>query len=97
MVKNFMEEAGVDNPQVTALTSKVVKTVTDADFSNAIVSNSKTYMMPNGRYKTFVRISIPKETIDRNLVNKIRNEEALYNEYKASRGFQELEEELKNK
>ncbi|PID28438.1 MAG: hypothetical protein CSB55_04585 [Candidatus Cloacimonadota bacterium] len=92
LVKDFMQETGGSNPQVTELTSKAVRTVTDADFSGAMVSNSETVIMPDGRYKTFVRISIPKETVNKNLVNNIKNEEALYNEFKASQAFKELDE-----
>lgn len=96
MVKNYEEEAGHENPQVLSLTSKVVKSVTDASFTGAQVNKQETIILENGRYQTFVRIAVPKETVNRNLMNQIKNEEALYNAFKATQAFQELEDELNN-
>ena len=94
MVKNYEEEAGVENPQVLALTSKVVKEISNAKFTNVKVTKRKTIELDNGRFQTFVRVSIPKETLNKNLMHKIKNEEALYNQFKASQTFDELEKEL---
>ncbi len=97
MVKNYEEEAGVNDPQNLALTSKVVKVISEAKFSNALVNKQETITLENNRFQTFVRVAIPKDTINKNVVDNIRNEEALYNQFKASQSFKELEEELKNK
>lgn len=94
MVKNYEEEAGVNDPQVLALTSKVVKVVSNAKFENAMVTKQETVITENKRYKTFVRVSIPKDAINKNMLNKIKNEEALYNQFKASQAFEELEKEV---
>jgi hypothetical protein len=94
MVKNYEEEAGVENPQVLALTSKVVKAVADAKFSNVMVTKQETIVTDDNRYQTFVRVSVPKEAVNKNLMNQIKNEEALYNQFKASQSFQELDKEV---
>ena len=95
MIKNYEEEAGVNNPQITALTSKVVKVVSDAKFRNTNVTKQEAFKnRDTGKFKTFVRVSIPKDAINRNLANQIKNEEALYNAFKASQAFKELDEEL---
>jgi hypothetical protein len=97
MVKNYEEEAGVHDPQVLAVVTKVVKNVSKAKFSNTMVTKQEAIIIDtdNGkRYKTFVRVSIPKDTINKNLMNKIKNEEALYNQFKASQAFQDLEKEM---
>ena len=94
MVKNYEEEAGVNDPQVLALTSKVVKAVADAKFENAMVTKQETIVTEDERYQTFVRVSIPKEAVNKNMLNKIKNEEALYNQFKASQAFDELEKEV---
>ena len=91
MVKNYEEEAGVNDPQVLALTSKVVKAVANAKFSNVMVSKQETIVTDDNRYQTFVRVSVPKEAVNKNLINQIKNEEALYNQFKASQAFDELE------
>ncbi|MCF7859859.1 MAG: hypothetical protein K9N07_11145 [Candidatus Cloacimonetes bacterium] len=95
MVKNYEEEAGVENPQVLALTSKVVKAVAKAKFANVMVTKQETIVTDDNRYQTFVRVSVPKEAVNKNLMNQIKNEEALYNQFKASQAFGELEKEMK--
>jgi len=94
MVKNYEEEAGVNDPQVLALTSSVVKAVSNAKFENAMVTKQETIVTDEDRFQTFVRVSIPKEAVNKNLLNKIKNEEALYNQFKASQAFDELETEV---
>jgi predicted small lipoprotein YifL len=94
MVKNYEEEAGVNDPQVLALTSKVVKAVANAKFTNVMVTKQETIVNEDNRYQTFVRVSVPKEAVNKNLMNKIKNEEALYNQFKASQAFDELDKEI---
>ena len=94
MVKNYEEEAGVNNPQVLALTSKVVKAVAKAKFANVMVTKQETIVTDENRFQTFVRVSVPKEAVNKNLMNQIKNEEALYNQFKASQAFGELENEM---
>ncbi len=93
MTKNFISEAGVDNPEVTALTEQVTKLVAQTKFVGAMVTERKTYTMENGRYKTFVRLAIPKADVQKNLVDRIKREEALYNRFRASQSFEELDKE----
>lgn len=94
MVKNYEEESGVKDPQVLALTSKVVKVVANTKFTKAQVTKQETIITDANRYKTFIQVSIPKNTIDKELVNNIRNEEALYNQFKASQAFKELDKQI---
>ncbi|HPF08683.1 MAG: hypothetical protein PHU99_02575 [Candidatus Cloacimonetes bacterium] len=97
MIKSFEEEAGVYNPQLLALSSSVVKAVSSARFSGTVTGKVETRKVnENGgeRYKTWMQIKIPKSEIMNNLMTNIKNEEALYNQFKASQAFQELEREL---
>jgi len=96
MVKNYAEEAGVTDPQVLALTTKVVKNVSNAKFENTLVTKQETIITEEGRYQTFIRVSVPKDAVNKNTLNKIKNEEALYNQFKASQAFDELEKEMEN-
>lgn len=96
MVKDYNAEAGVENPQVLASVEQVVKVVSNSKFANTMVTKRETIMTENNRYKTFVRVSIPKEAVNKNLVNQIKNEEALYNQFKASQAFEELEKAVDN-
>jgi hypothetical protein len=94
MLKNYEEEAGVKDPQVLALTQNVVKAVSSAKFTGVLMGKIETRKVnePDGvRYKTWIQLKIPKDEINRKLANSIRNEEALYNQFKASQAFQELD------
>jgi len=94
MIKNFEEESGVTNPQVLALTSKVVKVVSNAKFKGTTIDKSETIQQKDKRYKVFLRLKIPRSEIIKKTVDAIRNEEALYNQFKASQEFEELEKEI---
>lgn len=96
MTKNFISEAGIDNPEVLSLTEQVTKTVANQKFSGTQITNRETVILDNGRYKTFVQVAVPKAEINRDLMNRIKNEEALYNRFKASQAFDELERATRN-
>lgn len=94
MIKRYEEEAGVFDPQLLALTSKVVKTLTDARFSGTITGEQETRRVTEyggQRYTTYIQLKVPKTEVNKSLYQNIRNEEALYNQFKASQAFQELE------
>ncbi len=98
MIKNYEEEAGVKDPQVLALSQKVIKAVSDARFSNVMPGKTETILITTkdgDRYKTFIQMLIPKTEVNKNVANQIRNEEALYNQFKASQAFKELDDNTK--
>ncbi len=97
MLKNYEEEAGVKDPQVLALTQNVVKVVSNATFSGVLAGEMitrKTVEKGETRFTTYAQMKVPKVEISRNLIENIRNEEALYNQFKASQAFKELEAEF---
>jgi hypothetical protein len=94
MVKSYEEENGVENSQVTSQALRVVKIVTDATFSGAQVTKRQQFKTADGKFTTYVRVTIPKSTINKNLRDAIKNEEALFNAFKASQAFKELDQEV---
>lgn len=94
MTKNFMSESGVDNPEVVALTEQATKVVANQKFNGTTITNRKTYTMENGRYKTFVQVAIPKADVNKATVDRIKKEESLYNRFRASQSFEELDKEI---
>lgn len=96
MMKNYLEEAGVENPQVLALVSEVTRVVSNATFSGTVVGRRETFILDNGRFQSFKRLNIPKSEVNRHLINQIRNEEALYNQFKASQAFDELDRQIRD-
>ena len=93
MTKDFIRESGVENPQVLQLTERTVKLVSKTKFSGVTISKRET-IQEDGRFRAFVRLSIPGKEIKNTLLNNIKNEEALYNEFKASQSFNALDKEM---
>jgi len=93
MTKDFLQEAGSNNPQVLQLTERTIKMISNAKFAGATVTERET-VRDRDRYRAFVRLSIPGSEIKNLLYQNIRNEEALYNEFKATQSFKELEKEI---
>lgn len=93
MMKDFISETGGENPEITALTEQAVKVVANTKFQGTRVVKSETYEM-DGKKKVFLRLSIPQQAINKNVVDKIKKEEALYNRFRASQSFQELDKEI---
>ena len=96
MTKDFIGEAGVDNPEVVRLTDQVTKTVANTKFSGMHITNRQVVTLDNGRFQAFIQYAVPKEQINRDLMNRVRNEEALYNRFRASQAFDDLERAVQN-
>lgn len=98
MMKFYLEEAGVVDPQLLSLTSNVVRTSAKAEFSGVVIGKNETRRVDEGngpRFKSWIQMKVPKDQINKTVWQNIRNEEALYNQFKASQSFQELEEQMK--
>jgi len=98
MIKKFASESGYQNPEVNSFINKAVKLIAEAEFSGVSISKRDVFIVKteNGqRFNAFIRLSVPTKTINKNLYDQISHEEALYNEFKASQAFQELEKEMK--
>lgn len=99
MVKKFASESGYQNPEVNSFINKAAKLIAEAEFSGANITKREVFRVEteNGpRFNAYVRLSVPTQTVNKNMYNQISHEEALYNEFKASQAFQELEKEMKN-
>ena len=94
MMKNFMSEAGVENPEVVSLTEQATKVIANQKFNGTSFTKRKTYVLNNNRYKTFIQVGIPKAAVNKATMDKIKNEEALYNRFRASQSFEELDREI---
>jgi len=97
MIKDYEEEAGIQDPQVLSLTSSVVRAVANAKFSGVVTGKVETRRVTEQggpRYKTWMQLKIPRDQVNKNMMDTIRNEEALYNQFKASQAFRELDEQV---
>ena len=91
-VKNFSQEAGMDeNTQVVEFYQEASKTVTNNTMSGLQVLKKYPYMMPGGSYHAYVLVGLKKDAVNKALVNQIKDNKALYAEFKASQAFKDLE------
>ena len=91
LVKDFMQESGVgERAGALEFTQAVSKGVTDATLTGAIIK--ETYIAKDGTY--FVLVEYSLDQARRAAIESARQEEALWNEFKAEQGFEALEREL---
>ncbi|UCH10052.1 MAG: LPP20 family lipoprotein [Fidelibacterota bacterium] len=91
LVKDFMQESGVgERAEALEFTQAVSKGVTDATLTGAAIK--ETYIAKDGTY--FVLVEYSLDQARRAAIETARQEEALWNEFKAEQGFEALEREL---
>lgn len=91
MLKDFMQESGVgDNAQALEFTESVTKQVTDNVLKGSIVK--ETYVAKDGTI--FVLVEYPLVSVRQAALGAAKQDEALYNEFKANQAFDSLEREI---
>jgi len=97
MMKDFMQQAGIgDDAQSLQLSQSVSKQVASVVLNGCKIINRK--VCPEGMYSLATWSAAQSEQI-KNMVkeqtkNLVKNEYALYNEFKAKQGFDSLDKEL---
>jgi hypothetical protein len=91
LVKDFMQESGIgERAEALEFTQAVSKGVTDATLTGAIIKE-----MYQAKDETwFVLMEYSLDQARRAAIESARQEEALWNEFKADQGFDDLEREL---
>ena len=91
LVKDFMQESGVgERAEALEFTQAVSKGVTDATLTGSMIK--ETFIAKDGTY--FVLVEYSLDEARRAAIESARQEEALWNEFKAEQGFEALEREL---
>jgi len=92
LVKSFTQEAGMtENTQIVEFYQSTSKTVTNNTLNGVTVLKRYPYQKAGGTWIAYVQLGLKKDAVSTEVVNLIKNEEALYAEFKASQGFKELE------
>jgi hypothetical protein len=97
--KNYLEEVGQGNEsEVNELFSSVSKTVIKQTLKGAMVKSSKTlYNKGNRQYKYGVVMAITPKTANMAILDEMKTKKPqLYQRFRASKAFQELEKEMEN-
>jgi len=93
MMKDFMQESGIgENAQALEFTESVTKQVSNNVLNGSVIK--KAYSAKDGTIYIMVELSL--ESVKNETLNSARKEEALFNEFKANQGFDELEKTLNN-
>jgi hypothetical protein len=71
------------------MTEEVTRSVAATTFRGARVTNEFPGRLPCGNYQFFIQYAIPGVQAD--LLGRVRNEEAMYNAFRASQAFQALD------
>ena len=91
-VKSFTQEAGMsEDTQIMEFYQSTSKTVTNNTLNGVTVLKRYPYQKSGGSWVAYVQLGLRKDAVNTEVVNVIKNEEALYAEFKASQAFQELE------
>ncbi|MCF7809147.1 MAG: LPP20 family lipoprotein [Candidatus Marinimicrobia bacterium] len=91
-VKSFTQEAGMtENTQIVEFYQSTSKTVTDNTLNGVSVLKRYPYQKSDGTWIAYVQLALKKDAVSTEVVDLIKNEEALYAEFKASQGFKDLE------
>lgn len=87
MMKDFMQESGVgETAQALEFSETVTKQTTSNTLTGSVIED--TYFANDGT--VWVLVSMPLSSIKQEVLSAAKNEEALYNEFKASQAFKEL-------
>ena len=91
-VKSFTQEAGMtENTQIVEFYQSTSKSVTNNTLNGITVLKRYPYQKSGGTWIAYVQLGLKKDAVSTEVVNLIKNEEALYAEFKASQGFKDLE------
>jgi len=93
LIKDFMQESGIgETAQALEFNESVSKSVSD----NTLTNNTIKEVFNADDGTIYVLIEMPKKAVIEQSLNAAKKEQALFNEFKASQGFQELEKALSN-
>ncbi|MBS1271431.1 MAG: hypothetical protein MAGBODY4_00562 [Candidatus Marinimicrobia bacterium] len=93
MLKDFMQESGVgETAQALEFTSSVSKQVTDLSLQGSKVK--EVYPAKDGTL--YALVEYPLESLRQSTLSEAQKQEALYNEFKAQQGFEDLKKEIES-
>ena len=93
-IRDYMQESGLGE---TAQALEFSENTTVA-ISNNVLQGAVSDKYSKGKDGTvYIRVSYPKDGVDKALLNAAKREEALYNEFKASQAFDRLEQKVSGK
>lgn len=93
MTRDWIKETGTKDADLMQDTERVIKMVSKQKFSGGLVVKED-HKFKKGKEWCFVRLELPSKEVKKQLVNHIRSEESLYNEWKSKQAYKDLEIEI---
>jgi len=95
MTKQFSEEVGLgEDAEFLSQTSVVSKSVTSKVLNGSRVREVKTLKEGGVIYRSYVLMELPIGPANTALLDAVKKQQNMYTRFRASQGFQELEEEV---
>jgi hypothetical protein len=96
MLTNMRDRAGTgDNEQILKTTSNVFRSTTSKVVTGLQVVKSEAYKRKSdGKYVYYVMMKLPKKPIKDNYTQALKNEEALYSQFREKQLLQQMENEI---
>lgn len=96
MMTNMRRRSGTgDNEQILKTTNSIFRSVASKTISGLSVSKQKSYKnKKSGKYETYVRMQLPKKSMADKFKQALRNDEALYSEFKEKQMLDDLDKQL---
>ena len=95
LTKNFQEEVGEgDASELLQQFTSATKSVTSQTLNGSRVDQQEV-LAENGIYRAYVLMSLPIGEANRQLMAKIQENKNLYTRFRATKGFEDLDNELK--
>ncbi len=92
-IRDWMQESGVGE---TAQAQEFSENTTIATSDNVMQGATPDKYDKAKDGTVYIRVSYPKEAVEKAIFNAAKREEALYNEFKASQSFERLEKKFSN-
>lgn len=96
MMTNMRRRHGSgENEQILKSTNSIFRSVSSKTIRGLSVDKSKTYKSKKtGKFETYVRLKLPKKRVADQFKQNLRNDEALYTEFKEKQMLGELDKQI---
>lgn len=95
LVEQMVQEAGMgNNNQITEFYSEASRSVSNETLNGATVIKKYPYQTADGGYRTYILMGLKKKAFRSAAVNVIKNEEAMFAEFKKTQAFDRLSKAL---
>jgi len=91
LMKDFMQESGMgENAQATELTESISKQVSNNVLNGSVIKEA--FSAKDGTI--YILVELPLQAVNNETLKAVKKDESLFNEFKATKGFNDLEQSV---